>query len=123
MPQSQRLSRPRSTAGDVNCNLRWRLDPRHRTAASQRPRLKSSYLVAGVIGRLEATELVVCDGVLIWVIHRPGQAYLCDYALEVARFALGWLREYYDLASRDDAMVGRNLAQRDLRYVHGDRLL
>ncbi len=62
----------------------------------------STYLVAFVVGRLEASEPTVIDGVPIRVIHRPGQGRLAGYARQTARFALHWLAEYYDIAYPSD---------------------
>jgi puromycin-sensitive aminopeptidase len=57
----------------------------------------STYLVAFVVGRLEATGAVDVDGVPLRVVHVPGKAHLTPYALEVGAFCLRWFSEYYDL--------------------------
>jgi puromycin-sensitive aminopeptidase len=57
----------------------------------------STYLVAFVVGRLEATEAVDVDGVPLRVVHVPGKEHLTPYALEVGAFCLRWFSEYYDL--------------------------
>ena len=55
----------------------------------------STYLVAFVVGPLEATEAIDVDGVPVRVVHRPGKAHLTTFALDVARHALGWFSTYY----------------------------
>jgi len=57
----------------------------------------STYLVAFVVGPLEATDPVDVDGVALRVIHQPGQGHLTDYALDVGAFALRYFGEYYDI--------------------------
>ncbi|MBI1843189.1 MAG: M1 family metallopeptidase [Actinobacteria bacterium] len=58
----------------------------------------STYLVAFVVGPLEATEPVDVDGVELRVIHVPGKGHLTPYALEVGAFCLRWFTEYYGIA-------------------------
>ena len=58
----------------------------------------STYLVAFVVGPLEATEPVDVDGVPLRVVHRPGKGHLADFALEVGAFCLRFFAEYYDIA-------------------------
>ena len=62
----------------------------------------STYLVAFVVGPLEATEPVDCGGVPLRVIHRPGRAGQTGFALEVAAHALGWFSDYYGLPYPSD---------------------
>jgi puromycin-sensitive aminopeptidase len=57
----------------------------------------STYLVAFVIGPLEATAPVDVDGVPLRVVHTPGNAHLTAFALESAAFALRWFRDYYGI--------------------------
>lgn len=57
----------------------------------------STYLVAFVVGRLEATEARVVDGVPIRVVHRPGQGHLCEEALAVAEHSIRWFADYYGI--------------------------
>jgi len=57
----------------------------------------SSYLVAFVVGRLEATQPVDVDGIALRVVHVPGKSHLSGFGLEVAEFCLRWFREYYDI--------------------------
>ncbi len=61
----------------------------------------STYLVAFVIGPLEATQARIVDGIAgpipLRVVHPPGSAHLCDFALEVAEAALRFFEGYYEL--------------------------
>ncbi|MGE0880236.1 MAG: M1 family metallopeptidase [Acidimicrobiia bacterium] len=62
----------------------------------------STYLVAWVIGRLEATEPVDVDGVPLRVVHVPGKGALTDFAIEVASFSLRWFTNYYGIPYPSD---------------------
>ncbi len=64
----------------------------------------STYLVAFVVGPLEATAPVDVDGVPVRVVHAPGQAHLTPYALEVAAHALRFFTEYFDIAYPADKL-------------------
>ena len=57
----------------------------------------STYLVAFVVGRLEATPVFDCGGVPVRVIHRPGRGSQTGFALDVAAHALAWFASYYGL--------------------------
>ena len=62
----------------------------------------STYLVAFVVGPLEATGPVTVDGVPIRVVHRPGRAAQTAFALATAAHALGWYSRYYGIAYPSD---------------------
>ena len=62
----------------------------------------STYLVAFVVGPLEATEPVDCGGVPVRVIHRPGRAGQTGFALDVAAHGLEWFSDYYGLPYPSD---------------------
>ncbi len=62
----------------------------------------STYLVAFVVGPLEATEPTDCGGVPLRVIHRPGRADQTGFALDVAAHALEWFSDYYGLPYPSD---------------------
>ena len=64
----------------------------------------STYLVAFVVGNLEATDPVDCDGVPVRVVHRPGRGAQTDFALDVAAHALGWFAQYYGLPYPSDKL-------------------
>lgn len=55
----------------------------------------SAYLVAFVVGDLEATEPVDVDGVPLRVLHIPGKGHLAEFALEIGAFCLRWFSDYY----------------------------
>jgi puromycin-sensitive aminopeptidase len=62
----------------------------------------STYLVAFVVGPLEATEPVDVDGVPLRIIHVPGKGDLTAFGLEIGAFALRWFQEYYGIAYPSD---------------------
>ncbi len=64
----------------------------------------STYLVAYVVGPLEATDPIDVGGVPVRVIHRPGQGHLTEFALDVARHALAYYEDYYDIAYPSDKL-------------------
>ena len=55
----------------------------------------STYIVAFVVGELEASETVDVDGVPLRVIHAPGKAHLTPFALEAGAFCLRYFADYY----------------------------
>jgi puromycin-sensitive aminopeptidase len=62
----------------------------------------SSYLVAFVVGRLEATDTVDVDGIPLRVVHVPGKGHLTEFGLDVGAFCLRWFQEYYGIAYPGD---------------------
>jgi puromycin-sensitive aminopeptidase len=58
----------------------------------------STYLVAFVVGELEATDPVDVGGVPLRVIARPGQQHLAKFALEAGEFALRYFEDWYGIA-------------------------
>ncbi len=62
----------------------------------------STYLVAFVVGPLEATKAIDCNGVPVRVIHRPGRGSQTSFALDVAAHALSWFSNYYGLPYPSD---------------------
>ncbi len=64
----------------------------------------STYLVAFIIGRLEATEAVTVDGTPIRVWCVPGKTSLARFALEVAAFSLHFFRAYYAIPYPGDKL-------------------
>jgi puromycin-sensitive aminopeptidase len=59
--------------------------------------LLSTYLVAVVVGPLEATEPVDVDGIPLRVLHPPGKSALTAYALEVGAHSLRYLSNYFGI--------------------------
>jgi puromycin-sensitive aminopeptidase len=62
----------------------------------------SSYLVAFVVGPLEATDPVDVDGTPLRVVHVPGKGHLAGFGLEVGAFALRWFQQYYGIPYPSD---------------------
>jgi puromycin-sensitive aminopeptidase len=58
----------------------------------------SPYLVAFVVGELEATAPVDVAGVPLRVVHRPGRGHLTGFAMDAGAHALAWLTDYYGIA-------------------------
>ncbi len=57
----------------------------------------STYLVAFVVGPLEATDPVDVDGVPLRIIAPVGKQHLTQFALESGEFCLRYLAHYYDI--------------------------
>jgi len=62
----------------------------------------STYLVAFVVGPLEATDPVDVDGTPLRVVHVPGKGHLAGFGLEVGAFALRWFQQYYGIPYPSD---------------------
>ncbi len=62
----------------------------------------STYLVAFVVGRLEATEPIDVNGTPLRVVHPPGKAHLTGLGLDIGQFALSWFEQYYGIAYPGD---------------------
>ena len=57
----------------------------------------STYLVAFVVGPLEASKPVDVNGTPMRLVHVPGKGHLAGFGLEVGAFALAWFEEYYGI--------------------------
>ncbi|MDA8343088.1 MAG: M1 family metallopeptidase [Actinomycetota bacterium] len=57
----------------------------------------STYLVAFVVGPLEATAPADVAGVPLRVVHTPGKAHLTSFALEVGAHALRFFTDYFGI--------------------------
>lgn len=61
----------------------------------------STYLVAVVVGNLESTPTHMIQGreneIPLRVIYPPGNAHLCDFAIEVADHTVRYFEDYYEL--------------------------
>ena len=66
--------------------------------------LISTYLVAFVVGPLEATDWVDVDGIPIRIVHLPGRAGLTGFGLDVAAFCLRWFQDYYGIPYPTDKL-------------------
>ncbi len=62
----------------------------------------STYLVAMVVGPLEATEPVDAAGTPLRVVHVPGKGHLTGLAVDSARAALTWFQDYYGIPYPSD---------------------
>ena len=62
----------------------------------------STYLVAFVVGPLEATEPVMVGNLPLRVIHVPGKAHLTDFGLKVGAFCIDWFQNYYGIPYPSD---------------------
>ena len=59
--------------------------------------IMSSYLVALIVGPLEATEPRDVDGVPVRVVYVPGKARLTGFALDIAEHALRFFSDYFNI--------------------------
>jgi puromycin-sensitive aminopeptidase len=57
----------------------------------------STYLVAVIVGQLEATEPIDVDGTPLRIIHVPGKAHLTGFGAEIGAFSLRWFQDYYGI--------------------------
>ncbi len=64
----------------------------------------STYLVAFIVGPLEATRPVDVDGTPVRLLHPPGKGHLTPFGLEVAEFSLRYLADYFDVPYPGDSM-------------------
>jgi puromycin-sensitive aminopeptidase len=64
--------------------------------------LMSTYLVAFVVGPLEATDPVYIGPVPLRIVHVPGKAHLTAFGLDVGAFCLQWFQDYYGIAYPSD---------------------
>ncbi len=64
----------------------------------------STYLLAFVIGKLEASEAVLANGVSIRVWAVPGKRHLASFALRAATFSLGFFSDYYGIPYPGDKL-------------------
>jgi puromycin-sensitive aminopeptidase len=66
--------------------------------------IMSTYLVAFVVGELEATEPVDVDGTPLRIVHVPGKAHLAQFGLDVGAFALRYFADYYGIPYPGDKL-------------------
>ncbi|MCY4136482.1 MAG: M1 family metallopeptidase [bacterium] len=55
----------------------------------------STYLLAFIVGPLEATEPVDVNGTPLRVVHPIGKGHLTEYALDAGAFCLGFFEDYF----------------------------
>jgi len=66
--------------------------------------IMSTYLLAFVVGELEASEPVDVDGVPLRIVHRPGRGDEIQFATDAAVFCLRWLTEYFGVSYYGDKL-------------------
>lgn len=59
--------------------------------------IMSTYLVAFVVGPLEATDPVDVGGIPMRIIHVPGKGHLTGFGADVGAFCLRWFQDYYKI--------------------------
>ena len=64
----------------------------------------STYLVAFIVGDLEATEPADVDGVPLRIITPPGKLHLTDFAIEAGAHSLRYFADYYDVPYPGDKL-------------------
>ncbi len=64
----------------------------------------STYLLAFVVGPLEATEPVDVDGTPLRIVHPAGKGHLVDFALEAAAFSLRHFEQYFAIPYPGDKL-------------------
>ena len=64
--------------------------------------IMSTYLVAFVVGPLEATSPVMVGSTPVRLVHVPGKAHLTDFGMKAATFCLDWFEKYYGIAYPGD---------------------
>jgi puromycin-sensitive aminopeptidase len=57
----------------------------------------STYIVAFIVGPLEATQPIDVDGTPLRIIHVPGKSHLTDFGKRVGAFSLKWFQDYYGI--------------------------
>lgn len=60
--------------------------------------IMSTYLVAFVVGPLEATDPIDVDGIPLRIIHVPGKGHLTGFGADIGAFCLRWFQDYYKIA-------------------------
>jgi puromycin-sensitive aminopeptidase len=64
----------------------------------------STYLVAFVVGPLEATSPIEVDGIPLRIVYPKGKGHLTDFAIEVGAAGLQHFSEYYGIAYPGDKL-------------------
>jgi len=59
--------------------------------------LMSTYLVAFIVGPLEATSPVMVGNTPVRLVHVPGKAHLTDFGMQAGTFCLDWFEKYYGI--------------------------
>lgn len=64
----------------------------------------STYLLAFVVGPLEATEAIDVDGVPLRIVHPIGKGHLTDFALDIGAFSLRHFSDYFSIPYPGDKL-------------------
>jgi len=64
--------------------------------------IMSTYLVAFVVGPLEATETEMVGDIAVRIIHVPGKSHLTEFGMRAGTFALDWFQTYYGVPYPSD---------------------
>jgi len=64
----------------------------------------STYLVAFIVGPLEATTSFDVDGTPTRLLYAPGKGHLTDFGREVTAYSLRYLADYFDLPYPGDSL-------------------
>ena len=80
------------------------VDPHKHRVRFAETMVMSTYLVAFIVGPLEATEPVDVDGIPLRVIYPMGKGHLTAYALEVGAFCLRHFSNYYGIPYPGDKL-------------------
>ncbi len=64
----------------------------------------STYLLAFVVGPLEATDAVDVDGTPLRIVHPIGKGHLTDFALDIGAFSLRHFTDYFAIAYPGDKL-------------------
>ncbi len=79
--------------------------PGGKVEVSFAPTMKmSTYLVAFIVGELEATDAIDVDGTPLRIIVPPGNLHLTGFALEMGAHALRYFSSYYDIEYPGDKL-------------------
>jgi len=79
-------------------------DDGRRVVEFDKTMIMSTYLVAFVVGELEATDPVDVDGTPLRIVHVPGKAHLAEFALDVGAYALRYFADYYAIPYPGDKL-------------------
>ncbi len=79
-------------------------DDGRRVVKFDKTMVMSTYLVAFVVGELEATDPVDVDGTPLRIVHVPGKAHLAQFANDVGAFALRYFADYYGIPYPGDKL-------------------
>jgi puromycin-sensitive aminopeptidase len=80
------------------------LDDGRRAVTFAETMVMSTYLVAFVVGPLEATDPVDVDGTPLRVVYVPGKRHMADFALEAGAHSLRYFAEFFGIPYPSDKL-------------------